>query len=145
MTVKNNRATRTAAACLAASLVLAATGCSVVNNVKTVGNALEGAASPATVTLGELLPPIQRAAIACPYSGAEVNELFGETVFRNEDVDDSVNWIVAKLERGALVKERLNLTEVYLCTSGQSVREIGADEPLRFEKADGSSTWVLAN
>lgn len=141
----SKRASQAVATCLAASVALAATGCSVLNNVKTVGNALEGAESPATVTLAELLPPIQRAAIACPYSGAEVNELFGETVFRNEDAYDSVNWIVAKLERGALVKERLDLTEVYLCTSGQSVREIGADEPLRFEKVDGSSTWVLAN
>ncbi|MEH0147560.1 hypothetical protein V6D40_07785 [Corynebacterium sp. Q4381] len=141
----SKRASQAAAACLAASVALAATGCSVVNNVKTVGNALEGAASPATVTLGELLPPIQRAAIACPYSGEGVNELFGETVFRNEDLDDSVNWIVAKLERGALVKERLNRAEIDVCTSGESVREIGEDEPLRFEKADGSSTWVLAN
>ena len=141
----SKRASQAAAACLAASVALAATGCSVVNNVKTVGNALEGAVSPATVTLGELLPPIQRAAIACPYSGESVNELFGETVFRNEDVDDSVNWIVAKLERGALVKERLNRAEVDVCTSGESVREIGEDEPLRFEKADGSSTWVLVN
>lgn len=129
------------ACAVATAAVLLATSCGDMNNMKTVQNALDGSDSPASVNLGDLMPSPQKAAVVCPNAGEEANALFDQKLFKDEDLDETLNWLVTKVENGAVVKERFNRSEVELCEGQTGLREFDPASDLVFEKVE--RTWVL--
>lgn len=121
------------------------TGCSLLDRVPSLQAELAKHSGTAEIDLHSMFPDAELIALACPYSGAEVEALFGRDVLGNKDLVDTSNWLVVRTKRGAAVVEEMDRSEVDLCTATASVHEVLPGEILTFTQNTQEETeWELA-